>query len=117
MKETNLKEMYIVRYTDDRISLYNAQKGKCAVTGKEFEATEEIHCCHITPKNKGGTDEYENLILVTETVHRLIHATKTETIAKLLKNCEPNLQKLKKYFVVAERTAIRFLQVELVQAE
>ncbi|MBQ7705152.1 MAG: HNH endonuclease, partial [Selenomonadaceae bacterium] len=50
---------------DNRISLYNAQKGKCAVTGKDFEATEEIHCHHIKPKNQGGTDEYENLILVT----------------------------------------------------
>ena len=51
-----------IEYTDNRISLYNAQKGKCAVTGKEFEASEEIHCNHITPKNKGGTDGYENLI-------------------------------------------------------
>ena len=83
-----------IEYADNRISLYNAQKGKCAVTGKEFETTEEIHCHHITPKNKDGTDEYENLILVTETAHRLIHATNIETIAKLLKNCEPNREKL-----------------------
>jgi len=83
-----------IEYADNRISLYNAQKGKCAVSGKEFEATEELHCHHITPKNKGGTDEYENLILVTETVHRLIHAIKPETIAKLLNDCEPNMKKL-----------------------
>lgn len=83
-----------IEYADNRISLYNAQKGKCAVTGKEFETTEEIHCHHITPKNKGGTDEYENLILVTKTVHKLIHATKAETIAKYLEDCEPNLEKL-----------------------
>ena len=55
---------------------------------------EEIHCHHITPRNKGGTDEYENLILVTETVHKLIHATKPETITKYLKDCKPNMEKL-----------------------
>ena len=55
-----------IEYADNRISLYNAQKGKCAVTSKDFEIAEEIHCHHIKPKNKGGTDEYENLILVTE---------------------------------------------------
>ena len=83
-----------IEYADNRISLYNAQKGKCAVTGKEFETAEEIHCHHITPRNKGGTDEYENLILVTDTAHKLIHATKIETITRYLKDCEPNFKKL-----------------------
>ena len=83
-----------IEYTNNRISLYNAQKGKCAVTGREFLTAEEIYCHHIKPKSKGGTDEYENLILVTETVHKLIHSTKTETIARYLKDCEPNLEKL-----------------------
>jgi group II intron reverse transcriptase/maturase len=83
-----------IEYVDNRISLYNAQKGKCAVTGKDFETTEEIHCHHIKPRNQGGTDEYENLILVTETVHKLIHATRSETISKYLKDCETNIEKL-----------------------
>ena len=83
-----------IEYADNRISLYNAQNGKCAVTGKDFEATEEIHCHHIKPKNQGGTDEYENLILVTEIVHKLIHASRPETISKYLKDCEPNIEKL-----------------------
>jgi group II intron reverse transcriptase/maturase len=83
-----------IEYVDNRISLYNAQKGKCAVTGKDFETTEEIHCHHIKPRNQGGTDEYENLILVTETVHKLIHATRPETISKYLKGCETNIEKL-----------------------
>lgn len=83
-----------IEYVANRISLYNAQKGKCAVTGKDFETTEEIHCHHIKPRNQGGTDEYENLILVTETVHKLIHATRSETISKYLKDCETNIEKL-----------------------
>ena len=83
-----------IEYADNRISLYNAQKGKCAVTGEAFTAAEDIHCHHITPRRLGGTDEYDNLILVTATVHKLIHATKPETIAKYLSDCEPDMRKL-----------------------
>ena len=83
-----------IEYADNRISLYSAQKGKCAVTGESFNSTEEIHCHHKIPKSKGGTDDYDNLILVTATVHKLIHATDTETIQKHLKTCKPDVGKL-----------------------
>jgi group II intron reverse transcriptase/maturase len=83
-----------IEYVDNRISLYSAQKGKCAVTGESFTSTEEIHCHHKIPKSEGGTDEYENLVLVTVTVHKLIHATDDETIQKYLKICKPDIKKL-----------------------
>ena len=83
-----------MEYTDNRISLYLAQKGQCAVTGEKFVSTEEIHCHHKIPKSQGGTDNYQNLILVTATVHKLIHATNDETIQKYLQACKPNLKKL-----------------------
>ena len=83
-----------IEYADNRISLYFAQKGKCAVTGKSFTSTEEMHCHHKVPKAKGGTDEYQNLILVTATLHKLIHATNIETIQKYLEICEPDVKKL-----------------------
>ena len=83
-----------IEYADNRIALYSAQKGKCAVTGEEFISTEEIHCHHKIPKSKDGTDEYQNLILVTATVHKLIHATNADTIQKYLQVCKLNLKKL-----------------------
>ena len=83
-----------IEYTNNRISLYSAQKGLCAVTGEKFTSTEEIHCHHKIPKSKGGTDDYQNLILVMATVHKLIHATNAETIQKHLQACKPNLKKL-----------------------
>ena len=43
-----------------------------------------IHCHHRTTKHLGGNDSYTNLILVDIDVHTLIHATKEETIQKLL---------------------------------
>ena len=62
-------------YADNRISLFSAQWGKCAVTGKEFQVVSDIHCHHIIPRVMGGTDAYGNLVLILTPVHRLIHAT------------------------------------------
>ena len=71
-------------YADNRLSLYCAQYGKCAVTGQEFETLEDIHCHHKLPRCRGGDDKYHNLILVREAVHILIHSTTQPTIEKCL---------------------------------
>ncbi len=83
-----------LEYANNRISLYFAQKGLCAVTGEKFTSTDEIHCHHKIPKSQGVTGEYQNLILITATVHKLIHATVDKTIAKYLKLCSPDIKKL-----------------------
>ncbi len=83
-----------IEYADNRISLYSAQKRQCAVTGQRFTSTNEIHCHHKIPKSQDGTDDYQNLILVTATVHKLIHATNTKTIQKYLQACRPDFKKL-----------------------
>ena len=83
-----------IEYADNRISLYAAQKGQCAITGEKFTSTNEIHCHHKIPKSQGGTDDYQNLILVTATVHKLIQATNAETIQKHLQACKPDMKKL-----------------------
>ena len=71
-----------IEYADNRISLFSAQWGKCAVTGKDFKTTEDIHCHHIKPKKMGGNDNYSNLTLVLDLVHKLIHATNNEVITR-----------------------------------
>jgi len=73
-----------VEYADNRISLFSAQWGKCAVTGKEFMLLEDIHCHHITPRRMGGTDKYQNLVLILPSAHKLIHATDAQTITHYL---------------------------------
>lgn len=72
-------------YADNRLSLFSAQWGKCGVTGRTFESAGDIHCHHITPRSKGGSDKYSNLVLVLKPVHKLIHASVPETIAYYLK--------------------------------
>lgn len=73
---------YNAEYMDNRISLFSAQWGKCAVTGRDFRTLDEIHCHHKTPKEAGGSDEYGNLILVLKSVHKLIHAKEASVIAR-----------------------------------
>lgn len=73
-----------IEYNDNRISHYSGQLGKCAITGKRM-TVEEIHCHHKLPVSLGGDDSYANLTLICAEVHRLIHATRQETIMTLLK--------------------------------
>lgn len=73
-----------IEYMDNRVSLYSAQKGKCAVTGYEFLSVDEIHCHHKIMKSKGGTDNYSNLVLILNDVHILIHAVDDSVIQKYL---------------------------------
>ena len=74
-----------IEYADNRISLFSAQWGKCAITGKEFMSLDSIHCHHIIPKSQGGSDKYNNLVLVLHPVHKLIHAIEPQTITYYLK--------------------------------
>lgn len=87
-----------IELNDNRLSLYSAQKGKCAVTNKMLQEDLEVH--HIISKSQGGTDCYKNLILISYTVHKLIHATIKETIdyyLNLLHLSKKAINKLNKY--------------------
>lgn len=70
-------------YNDNRISLLCAQQGKCFVTNDTL-IIEDMECHHKIPKEKGGSDIYDNLVWLSGKVHKLIHATKQETIEKYL---------------------------------
>lgn len=97
-----------IEYADNRISLFAAQYGKCAITGLPMEV-HEIHCHHKVPVSKGGTDEYANLILITEAVHVIIHATSETIIKQYLNNIQlddSKLEKLNKLRTLAEMPPI-----------
>ena len=72
-----------IEYNDNRLSLYSAQMGKCAVSGRVLSIG-DIHCHHKVPLHLGGKDNYQNLVLVCEDVHHLIHATTPNTIRKYM---------------------------------
>ena len=84
-----------VQYNDNRISLIAGQQGKCAVT-HELLNIGQMECHHIIPTQHGGTDEYKNLMWLNANVHKLIHATKQETIDKYLGTLNLDAKALKK---------------------
>lgn len=72
-----------IEYNDNRISLYVAQKGICAIT-KEPLNINNMECHHKKSLKNGGDDRYSNLILVCREVHKLIHCTSEELINSYL---------------------------------
>lgn len=55
-----------LEYLDCRQSLFAAQKGKCAISGKEFVSAKEVACClKVSPEN-GGKEQYNNMVLVNK---------------------------------------------------
>ena len=84
-----------VEYNDNRIALYVAQKGKCAVSGIVLDAN-QVDCHHKKPLSLGGDDSYQNLIIVSDAVHVLIHSSSERTIKKYLNDLQLNSKQLAK---------------------
>lgn len=84
-----------IEFADNRISLFAAQYGRCAVSGAEL-MPHDVRCHHKIPLENGGTDGYGNLVLVTEAVHILIHAGLADTIGKYLSELHLNKKQLAK---------------------
>lgn len=84
-----------VEYNDNRIALYVAQKGKCAVSGITLDAN-QVDCHHKKPLSLGGDDSYQNLIIVSDAVYVLIHSSSERTIKKYLNDLQLNSKQLAK---------------------
>ncbi|MDK8194907.1 group II intron reverse transcriptase/maturase [Paenibacillus sp. UMB7766-LJ446] len=72
-----------IEYLDNRLSRYSMQGGKCEISGILLTA-DYVHCHHLLPIHLGGTDDFSNLRILHKDIHKLVHATKSETIVKLM---------------------------------
>lgn len=91
----NIYEYNTVELADNKISKYSAQKGNCLITGNFLYADEvEIH--HKKPVSIGGTYEFANLIAIHKDIHKLIHATTTETIERYMQKLNLNVKQIEK---------------------
>jgi RNA-directed DNA polymerase len=84
-----------IEYNDNRISKFIAQYGKCAVTGIEL-GKHDWHCHHKKPYHLSRDDRYTNLIVLHESVHRLIHLKDIEKIKLLIKTLKLNKKQIQK---------------------
>jgi group II intron reverse transcriptase/maturase len=84
-----------IEYFDNRISKYSIQLGKCIILN-EFLTADEVHCHHILSKQQGGDDNFKNLIIIHEDVHKLIHVTSEEKLDYYLNKLNIDQEKLDK---------------------
>ncbi|MGY0695032.1 group II intron reverse transcriptase/maturase [Virgibacillus sp. FSP13] len=84
-----------IEYNDNRISRFIAQYGKCAITGIEL-GMDDWHCHHKTPFHLTQDDSYGNLMILHQSVHRLIHMRHQEKIQVALKALKLSEKQLKK---------------------
>lgn len=86
---------YSVEYNDNKISLFSAQRGRCAITGLDLKIG-NMHCHHKIPRSKGGTDEYKNLIFLIDDIHLLIHSNKSTTQRRIINQYNIDKEMLEK---------------------
>lgn len=65
-----------------RISKYSSVKGVSYLSG-EHVPIGEYHCHHIKPLFKGGTNDFDNLCVLSETEHMILHSITPERLFEL----------------------------------
>ncbi len=75
-------------YTDNdccRMAAYYVQDKCCYVTGQYLKTgCRQLH--HRLPQHYGGTDEAENLILLNDKIHRMVHTEDRSEFYRLKRN-------------------------------
>lgn len=95
-----------VEFADNRISLFSAQWGKCAVTGKEFQGLQDVYCYRINPYLRYGRDRYANLILLCENAYNLITAVDPQAIKQYLLICKLDDKQLEKVNTLRQKSGL-----------
>ncbi len=62
-----------IEYSDNRLSRYSMQLGRDAITG-DFLIAGNVHCHHVIPVSKGGSDQFSNLIIISKETHKVLHS-------------------------------------------
>jgi len=65
-----------------RISKYSSTRGVSYISG-EYVPVEDYHCHHIKPKEKGGKNDFDNLCVLSETDHIILHSSNPSRLYEL----------------------------------
>ena len=65
-----------------RISKYSSCRGKSYLSG-EYVPVHDYHCHHIKPHEKGGMHDFDNLCVLSETEHIILHSSTPERLYEL----------------------------------
>jgi len=62
-----------------RISKYSSTKGRSYLSGV-YVPVWDYHCHHIKPQEKGGTNDFDNLCVLSESEHNILHSSTPERL-------------------------------------
>ena len=102
-------EGHSIEYYDSRISLFSAQRGRCALCGEMFENASDIFCWLKMPVELGGKERYKNMTLIHKRFSALLLENTQlalRAIAESLKATRELMEKVNSLRVQAGLTAI-----------
>lgn len=85
-----------IEVLDSSLSLFSAQKGKCAISGEEFTTAQSIACWYKKPKEQGGLERYKNMTLIHDRYLPLLQKTSLEQLKALAKTLKVTTKMMSK---------------------
>ena len=76
-----------------RISKYSSCRGISYLSG-EYVPVDDYHCHHMKPLEKGGTNDFDNLCVLSETEHIILHSSTPERLYELLPQKKKRIKSL-----------------------
>lgn len=95
-----------MEFMDCRLSLFSAQHGKCAVNGEEFTDATEIACWLKKPKDAGGEERYQNMVLLHERYIPLLQDLPQPELKAECRTIKVTAKELKKINSLRERAEL-----------
>jgi len=65
-----------------RVSKYSSTKGVSYLSG-EYVPVHDYHCHHIVPQEYGGTHDFDNLCVLSEYEHTILHGSNPDILYDL----------------------------------
>jgi group II intron reverse transcriptase/maturase len=76
-----------------RVSKYSSVKGVSYLSG-QYVPVEDYHCHHLIPQYKKGTNDFDNLCVLSELEHTLLHSPNPEQLYGLYPKKKARIDKL-----------------------
>ena len=76
-----------------RVSKYSSVKGVSYLSG-QYVPVEDYHCHHLIPQYKKGTNDFDNLCVLSELEHTLLHSPNPEQLYELYPKKKARIDKL-----------------------
>lgn len=105
-----------VEFNDNCVSLFVAQRGKCAICKLPL-TLENMRCVRKIPKSCGGDDKYNNLIIVHKEMERLIKSQDSKEIKRILNKYKLESNQRRKVNTIRKNAGLEEIDVKALDKE